>query len=138
MTVKITEHSVPADAARIRQEVFVDEQGFVDEFDEADERSVHFVMYDGDEPVATLRYFDEEEGSVHVGRVAVKRQRRGEGLGRYLMEYAFKKAKEAGAEAMSVSAQEDKSGFYLSCGFEPTGRRFFEQGCPHVDMIKKL
>ena len=65
---------------------------------------------------------------MHVGRVAVKRQRRGEGLGRYLMEYAFKKAKEAGAEAMSVSAQEDKSGFYLSCGFEPTGRRFFEQG----------
>lgn len=138
MTVKKFINNVPADAAALRQIVFVDEQGFVDEFDEYDKKALHYVMYDGDEPVATLRFYDEGGRSAHVGRVAVKKSRRGEGLGQKLMEHAFKEAKSLGFDTMTVSAQEDKSGFYSKCGFKSTGRRFLEQGCPHVDMVKKL
>ncbi len=138
MTVKLFKDGVPDDAAALRREIFVDEQGFVDEFDEFDEKSFHFVMYDGGEPVATLRFYDEGGGSMHVGRVAVKKSRRGEGLGRKLMEHALSEAKALGASRMTVAAQEDKAGFYRRCGFEPTGRRFLEQGCPHVDMVREI
>ena len=134
MTVKIFKNSVPSEAAQIRQEVFVKEQGFIDEFDEFDSKSVHFVMYDGTEPVATLRFYDEGSGSYHVGRVAVKKSRRGEGLGRTLMQEAVKEAKNLGAKRLSVGAQEDKAGFYERCGFKRYGERYFEQDYPHLNM----
>ena len=138
MTFKVFKNGVPRESAAIRQEVFVDEQGFVDEFDEFDAYATHIVMFDGDEPVATLRFYPEGGGSYHVGRVAVKKSRRGEGLGRILMERAFDEVRSLGGSAMTVGAQEDKSGFYARCGFEPTGERYFEQDYPHVSMVKRL
>lgn len=138
MTVKKYLNDVPEEAARLRQEVFVDEQGFVDEFDEFDGRSVHLVMFDGGEPVATLRFYDEGGHSYHVGRVAVKKTRRGEGLGRILMDEAVKEAARLGGVRMTVGAQEDKAGFYERCGFVRTGERHFEQDYPHVGMVREI
>ena len=122
----------------LRQEVFVDEQGFIDEFDEYDSVSTHFVMFDGDEAVATLRFYDEGDRSYHVGRVAVKKSRRGEGLGRVLMIEAVKAVRELGGLEMTVGAQADKAGFYERCGFIRTGEEYVEQGCPHVNMVMKI
>lgn len=138
MTVKIFKDGVPTDAAKLRQDVFVAEQGFTDEFDEFDARAIHFVMYDGEEAVATLRFYDEGQGSYHVGRVAVKSSRRGEGLGRLLMTEAKAEAKKLGATVLTVGAQEDKAGFYERCGFAKTGERYFEQGRPHVSMRAEI
>ena len=134
MTINVYKGAVPDEAARLRQEVFVEEQGFIDEFDEYDTASTHLVMFDGEEPVATLRFYDEGNSSCHVGRVAVKKSRRGEGLGMILMDEAFKLARKSGAKKMTVAAQEDKSGFYARCGFKQVGERFFEQDYPHVNM----
>lgn len=58
------------DAALIRREVFMDEQGFVNEFDETDEVSRHIVAYDGDSPVAVCRI-------TRGGRCVPSRQGRG-------------------------------------------------------------
>ncbi len=134
MRFEIFEGTVPKEAARLRQEVFVDEQGFCDEFDEFDARSTHIVMFDGDEAVATLRFYFEGEDSYHVGRVAVKKSRRGEGLGRVIMSEAVGVVSRRGGKFMTVGAQEDKAGFYSRCGFVPTGERYFEQDYPHVAM----
>lgn len=138
MTVKTYYNSVPTEAAKLRQEVFVDEQGFTDEFDEYDEKSAHLVMFDGDEPVATLRFYCEGDGSYHVGRVAVKKNRRGEGLGRILMDEAIKAVRSIGGVQLTVGAQADKAGFYSRCGFERYGEDYFEQNYPHVNMKMKL
>ena len=138
MTFRKYLNAVPEESAVIRQEVFVSEQGFNDEFDEYDKRSVHLVMLDGNEAVATLRFYSEGGGSYHVGRVAVRKSRRGEGLGRLLMEEAVKVIRALGGTEMTVGAQEDKSGFYESCGFERCGERYFEQDYPHVNMRKRL
>ncbi len=139
MEIRIFQYRVPEDSAKIRREVFCDEQGFVDEFDEFDGRSVHLVLYgDGGEAQATLRFYDEGGGSAHVGRVAVKKELRGRGLGRLLMEQALDLAKAEGFERMSVGAQENKVGFYRSCGFEVCGERYFEQGCPHMPMKREI
>ena len=138
MTIKTYKNAVPDEAAKIRQEVFVDEQGFVDEFDEYDCRSTHLVMFDGDEPVATLRFYDESDGSYHVGRVAVKKSRRGEGLGHIIMDEAAEAVKKLGGVQLTVGAQADKAGFYSRCGFERYGEDYFEQNYPHVNMKKIL
>lgn len=48
-----------ADARLIRQQVFVEEQGFVNEFDDIDHEAYHAVIYTGGYPIATGRLFDE-------------------------------------------------------------------------------
>ena len=40
-----TYHSLPEDAALIRQKIFMEEQGFVDEFDAIDPQADHIVLY---------------------------------------------------------------------------------------------
>lgn len=134
MNIKVYRYSVPDEAAALRQEVFVDEQGFIDEFDEFDSKSVHLVMFDDGEAIATLRFYDEGGKSAHIGRVAVKSSRRGEGLGRVLMENSFGILRSEGMMTATVGAQEDKAGFYERCGFVRYGERYFEQDYPHVNM----
>ena len=138
MEIKITTGHVPEEAKKLRQDVFVTEQGFTDEFDEFDCKSTHFVLFSDDGPAATLRFYDEGGGSVHVGRVAVKKEYRGAGLGRLLMNEAFSIASAMGYEKMTVGAQEDKSGFYERCGFKVCGEKYFEQDYPHLPMEKLL
>lgn len=139
MEIKIFNGRVPEESAEIRKTVFVDEQGFSDEFDDFDEKSTHMVLYDdGGKAVATLRFYDEGSGSVHVGRVAVRKENRGSGYGKILMNEAFEIAQAEGYKKMTVGAQEDKAGFYSSCGFKPTGERYLEQDYPHVSMVKEF
>lgn len=138
MEIRIYKKRVPKESAEIRKEVFCDEQGFIDEFDGFDMQATHMVMFDGDRAVATLRFYDEGNGSCHVGRVAVRKSERGKCLGKILMSEAFEIAIAEGYERMTVGAQADKSGFYASCGFEPTGEEYVEQGCRHVCMVKGL
>lgn len=138
MRVEVYKNAVPEGAAALRQEVFVDEQGFADEFDDYDICSTHLLMFDGGEAVATLRFYDEGGGSCHVGRVAVKKSRRKEGLGRELILRAIELIRESGARAATVGAQADKAGFYERCGFAKYGEVYFEQDYPHVNMRIEL
>ena len=69
-------HGLPDEAAAIRNNVFVEEQGFTDEFDAIDERSWHVVVYDGEKAVATGRVFSDSETEYHIGRVAGILQKR--------------------------------------------------------------
>ena len=50
------------DAHRIRIQVFVEEQGFVQEIDGLDDEAWHLVIYDGAAPVATARAFLDDAG----------------------------------------------------------------------------
>ena len=43
------------DAKMIRQKVFVEEQGFENEFDDIDQRSLHLVVYQDNEPIGCAR-----------------------------------------------------------------------------------
>ena len=44
---------LPGEAAAIRRKVFMDEQGFVSEFDGTDDAAHHLVLFDGPRAVAT-------------------------------------------------------------------------------------
>ena len=54
------------EAKLIRQTVFVDEQGFKNEFDDTDNKAYHGILTDNGEPVSTGRLFTEN-GDYHIG-----------------------------------------------------------------------
>ena len=73
-------------AKQIREEVFVEEQGFQREFDETDSRAVHLVWYEAGEAAATCRYYaGEEKGVYWLGRLAVRKRFRGRQIGGKLL-----------------------------------------------------
>ena len=82
---------LPKEAKDIRQEVFIDEQGFKNEFDDIDNTAIHLVCYDKEKPIGTARiFYDEELKGYHFGRIAVIKSYRGKGIGRELLNFAEK------------------------------------------------
>lgn len=127
------------DEVRIRTEVFVIEQGFVVEFDQDDAVSLHITMYDGDDAVAVCRLIPGDDGrSCSLGRLAVDRSRRGEGLGGMMVREAESVASSRGWDEVRLSAQTRARGFYESCGYEAYGDEYLDEWCPHVMMRKVL
>ena len=129
--------SLPADSASIREEVFVKEQGFTDEFDSADDTALHLVVYLNGLPVATGRLIIND-GTYACGRIAVLRKYRNMKLGSLVMSELENVAKQRGAKLLSLSAQCAAQGFYESCGYTASGSVYLDQHCPHIHMEKSL
>lgn len=130
---------LPEEAMRIRKNVFVEEQGFHDEFDETDKSSLHAVLFSDGKAVGTARMFTENGGkSYHIGRMAVIKEYRKHGCGRKIMDALLAKAKELGAESCELSAQCRARGFYETLGFEASGDVYLDEHCPHIYMRKTL
>lgn len=68
-------------ARKVRTAVFMEEQGYKNEFDDHDADAVHLCIYDGEEGIATARSYQKPDGVWVLGRVAVLRERRGHRLG---------------------------------------------------------
>lgn len=137
--MKITVYrSFPKDAWKIRKAVFIDEQGFYDEFDEVDEHAIHIVMYDEKEmPAATCRVFwNDKMDSYILGRLAVVKEYRGQHLGSIMLKEAEKYVREAGKKQLALHAQCRAAEFYKKSGFVEFGDVELEEGCPHVWMKK--
>lgn len=125
------------DAASVRRQVFVEEQGYTEagELDDYDAVARHIVGYLNDKPVATARLFYSAEGRWKIGRVAVLPALRGGGHGLALMGALMQKAEELGAGEIYLKAQADKTRFYARAGFAPTGAASLDEGRPHVEMV---
>ncbi|WP_437726264.1 GNAT family N-acetyltransferase [Sorangium sp. So ce861] len=128
-----------AGALRLRYEVFVVEQAVPAdiEVDELDEGAQHFVVLDGDEVVATMRIVPYGD-ALKVGRVAVRKDLRGSGLGRRLLEEAIRVAAAQGARALVLNAQVAAAPFYRKLGFVEEGPIFDEAGIPHTRMVRRM
>ena len=130
--------TLPREAAEIRREVFVEEQGFREEFDEADQRAAHLVLFISGQAAATCRYIEKEEGGFLVGRIAVRKPFRKRGLGAELLKEAERRIAAKGGKRLLVHAQTQARGFYEKQGFSPFGEEDEEEGCPHVWMKKEI
>ena len=118
------------------------------QFDEMDSAATHIFMYsmgaDGLEitPLGTLRLFadhSDAHGDAQLGRVAVEKSSRGQGLGALMMERAHTDAQSMGFKRAIIHAQEDKSGFYSRLGYLVTDSTvFYEEGKAHIKMAKSL
>lgn len=127
-----------ADAAAIREAVFLHEQKFTAEFDHIDAFARHAVVYDGDIPAATGRLFTDEEGACHIGRVAVQKAYRKLGVGVYLMQALESLAAEQGVSEITLSAQVRAAVFYEKLGYTRCGQPFYDEYCAHISMRKQL
>lgn len=123
------------EALRLREEVFVEEQGFSRalERDALDDWSWHVILYQEDRPAATGRIY-YQDGAYWLGRICVRKAARGLGLGDLLMRMLLFKAREHHAPVVRLGAQESAAGFYAKYGFAPYGEPYDEEGVPHIHM----
>ena len=91
--------------AAVRKAVFMEEQGFQQEFDDVDDRAYHVLIQDGERPVATGRLFTEDGETYLIGRVAVLSAYRGQHLGEHVVTALEQQAKACGAKCITLSAQ---------------------------------
>ena len=130
--------TLPEEAAAIRMEVFVEEQGFKNEMDDIDSYAEHIVAFDGDKPVGTCRFFkdDKSQNDYIAGRIAVRKEYRGQDIGTDLLKAVEKAVKDRGGNRVVLHAQIRAKEFYEKQGYRPYGEIGFEEGCPHIWMYK--
>ena len=126
-----------SDIMNIRTAIFVEEQGFKDEFDEIDKICSHIVLYDNDKPIATCRYFSQN-GVYHIGRVAVVKEYREKHLGNEIMNVVEQEIKSEGGKNIEVSAQYRVKEFYKKLGYKEVGGIYYDEYCEHITMVKEL
>ena len=75
---------------------------------------------------------------IRLMQVAVDTVYRGEGVGRELVKYAEKRAKDAGFSQIIMHAMLSVVGFYEKMGYHSEGDAFNEQGITFLKMVKDL
>ena len=129
-----------ADAARVRTEVFIQEQAIPMEmeWDEADATALHAVVRNRlGQPLATGRLMLDAPGVGRIGRMAVIRVMRGTQLGADVLKALLAAAWARGDREVVLSAQRSAAGFYARLGFEERGPDFEEAGIAHVEMVRR-
>ncbi len=129
---------LPPEAIQIRTAVFVEEQGFTEEFDELDGIAQHFVVFDDKTAVATCRLFEREPHSYTVGRIAVIQPYRGKQIGAALLRTVERLVRRNQGRSLALHAQAAAQGFYEKQGYVPYGEADYEEKCPHIWMRKAL
>lgn len=124
------------DAKLIRTLVFMIEQNIPeqDEWDDQDEISQHFVVYHQDQPIATARLLQNHS----VGRVAVKQEYRGKGVGHLIMLDIIAYAQKQNRPFLQCSSQVHAISFYQKLGFIVKGEVYDECGIPHIEMMMPM
>lgn len=132
------ENELPKEARKIRETVFVKEQGFKEEFDSTDNISTHLVAFDGDKEAGTCRYYKDEKGDYFLGRLAVMKEYRSKGVGAALVKAAEKSISSKDGKVLKLHSQLQARKFYEKQGYKPYGESDFDEGCPHIWMSKNL
>ncbi|MBV1888788.1 MAG: GNAT family N-acetyltransferase [Proteobacteria bacterium] len=121
--------------SNIRVRVFVEEQGVpaTEEWDQWDLNSWHWLAYGpNNSPVATARLTPAGQ----IGRMAVLKQYRHEGIGTQLLESVVSEARNH-FQTVFLHAQAHAISFYQRAGFELNGPPFDEAGIVHRKMTLK-
>ncbi len=119
----------------IREKVFIEEQKVTPqlEWDGLDEEAIHFLVFKDKKPIGCARAF-VIENHMQLGRMAVLKEYRREGIGRALIEKAILTAKLNQLSAIYISAQCHAIDFYKKFGFEVTSDIYLDAEIPHRDM----
>eukprot|EP01037_Dinobryon_pediforme_P023256 gene23256-24640_t len=123
----------------IREEIFVGEQGVPAELehDSHDATALHFLGRLHGAPVATARVLLKDNGATaKIGRVAVRREHRGSGLGRDMILAIEASPQLAHVTRFALDAQIRALNFYLSLGYVAEGPEFLDAGIVHRHMTK--
>lgn len=140
MTLEIGETRDIATCQALRRVVFIEEQGVSpqDEMDGRDGAARHLLARLDGAPIGTARLLTE--GPVgKIGRVCVRAEARGKGVGVALIRAAVELFRGVpGVEKVKLGAQTHAMGFYAALGFEAVGEVYQDAGIPHRDMVLGL
>lgn len=123
----------------LRRTVFIEEQSVpeADEMDDLDGDAIHLLARDGDRPVATARLLIKGDIG-KIGRVCVRADQRGTGLGAALMQAAIDALIARGVREAHLGSQVHAMGFYEKLGFVAEGPVYDDAGIPHRDMVRVI
>lgn len=123
---------------KLRVEVFVVEQNCpYPELDGLDEVSTHIVYEEDGKVLAYARLVPagKKYDAPSIGRVIVRKEARGRGLAKELLERSIRYIDEQWKEPeIQLQGQEYLKDFYGSFGFEAISEVYDEDGIPHIDM----
>ncbi|RZM77299.1 GNAT family N-acetyltransferase [Leptolyngbya iicbica] len=121
---------------KVRTEVFVHEQKIPAhlEIDDLDNVSQHVLATYGGHAVGAGRLTPHGR----IGRVAVSRPLRRQGVGQQIMALLLELAQRNHYREVVLSAQHHAIAFYEKLGFECEGEEFLEVGIWHVTMRKQM
>jgi hypothetical protein len=119
----------------IRHAVFIKEQEVPEEleWDEFDQDALHAIVKKDQEVIGTARLIIDK-ANTRIGRMAIQKKYREQGIGQKLLSILIQTAKEKGAQECILHAQTHAIAFYAKADFEPNGPIFDEAGIPHVEM----
>ena len=129
----------------LRIEVFVKEQKVPMEleFDEKDnsENTVHVGFFDNNKLIGVARLIDLDKDVIHIGRVVIDKEYRGQGIGRELIIGCENIAQQILKRKIIIelSAQIQAENFYKSLGYNRVNDIIYlVAGIEHVDMRKEI
>ena len=140
LEVRPIQSSVEREACyHVRMVVFVEEQAVPpwEELDADDESALHVAAIQDGVIVGTARLVDKGDGLGKIGRVAVLKENRGEGIGRLLMEALLRVAADR-FKALTLDAQLQVIPFYEKLGFQAHGDVFLDCEIEHRRMSREL
>lgn len=139
-SVRIAQFTDPADAKAIfavRREVFIVEQEVPEaiELDGLDSSCTQALAFDEESgtPIGTARLMPEGR----IGRVAVLKARRQQGIGAALVRCLLDEADRRDLGEIELHAQTWTIGFYEKLGFVADGPEFLEAEIPHRRMVRQ-
>ena len=129
----------------LRIEVFVKEQKVpieleLDDNDHSD-NTVHIGYFHEDNLIGVARLIDMDKDVIHIGRVVIDKEYRGQGIGRELIIGCENIAQQIlkRKTIIELSAQIQAENFYKSLGYNRINDKIYlDAGIEHVDMRKVI
>ena len=106
--------------------------------DEWEEQSVHVLMLDeNEEAIACGRLQINSKTEGQIRSMAVTTELQGKGLGKKIIQYIERRAKELNLNIINLDARINAVKFYESCGYQVVGESYLLFGIiPHFKMEK--
>ena len=139
INVKLVESEADLEAAiGVRFRVFVHEQSIpaAEEVDADDSIATHAIALANGETIGAGRFVIRNHAAI-IGRLAVDRPHRRQGIGAQLLKFLETEAQAQGATEYVLHAQEYVKQFYAARGYVERGAPFLEVGIPHIEMRKR-
>ena len=144
--IKILESKEELDLGfALRIEVFVKEQKVpieleLDDKDHSD-NTVHIGYFHEDNLIGVARLIDMDKDVIHIGRVVIDKEYRGQGIGRELIIGCENIAQQIlkRKTIIELSAQIQAENFYKSLGYNRVNDKIYlDAGIEHVNMRKVI
>jgi predicted GNAT family N-acyltransferase len=104
----------------------------------AEWQDYHIACYRNNQLVGCLILTPLPDGELKMRQVAVAEQMQGKGVGKAMVDFSERFAREHGFTEMTMHARETAVQFYENLGYNRVGEQFEEVTIPHWKMRKEL